>query len=326
VSDPSATQPWNPYAYVRNNPLTNTDPSGYEECMQRAFDGSCMSGGNGGYSPAVWDNVAETQGFGDARDSCSSGAGCFDENRLEREYERKSAINDAVQKANAERALKQHQENKIRESGGGNGPRTQKLCACAGADVAPGLIAGGAVAAKLESFVASAQAVGAISASEAAALLAPFAVEVAFVAVIAGTPYYVYNNPRDAALAASAPFEMEAAEVRAWQGAIDWLFGKAKNYILQSSEQKRSSAGKMNTEVKRGNAPNGVTRVDDNHVDPKFGGKPHVHFNNGTSQNWDGTIHDAAGGTPNPTKDQRKWLVGHGWRPYGSDIPPTPKK
>jgi RHS repeat-associated protein len=150
VSDPTATQPWHPYAYVRNNPLLYTDPTGFEDCIQRAFDGSCIGGGSGGYGPAVWDNVGETQRFGDARDTCSSGAGCFDDGRLEREYERKSAINDAQQRADSQRALKQAQEKSIKESGG-NSQLQSGSGDGAGRSVMPGIGTGGPTRAKCSS-------------------------------------------------------------------------------------------------------------------------------------------------------------------------------
>jgi RHS repeat-associated protein len=224
ISDMGATQPWHPYAYVRNNPLRYTDPSGFMECVQHAFDGSCIDGGGNQYSPAVWDNVAETQRFGDARDSCSSGAGCFDENRLEREYERKSAINEAQQTANTERALKQHQEKEIRKSGGTRG-HSSLSCGCDGAATMPGLAGGGAVAISLPAFVNLGKIGGWLTAAEGAAL--SVGTVTAFVAMIGGTTYYVYATPdyKD-------PFENRGG---ALGQAIDWLFGKAKDYILQSS-------------------------------------------------------------------------------------------
>lgn len=52
VSDPAATQPWHPYAYVDNNPLRDTDPSGYLKCQAMRVSGHgtwvCATGGGDG--------------------------------------------------------------------------------------------------------------------------------------------------------------------------------------------------------------------------------------------------------------------------------------
>ena len=72
--------------------------------------------------------------------------------------------------------------------------------------------------------------------------------------------------------------------------------------------EKSSSPGKMQQEVKRGQAPKDVARVDR----PK-NGKPHVHFKDGTSLNNDGTIHDKRAGIPKLTRPVRNWLRQHHW-------------
>ncbi len=71
---------------------------------------------------------------------------------------------------------------------------------------------------------------------------------------------------------------------------------------------KPSSPGKMQREVIKGRAPKEVKRVDN----PK-NGKPHIHFKDGTSLNYDGTIHDTSHGVPNITKKIGNWLVKHNW-------------
>lgn len=52
VSDPTATQPWHPYSYVDNNPLRDTDPSGYLKCQAMRVSGHgtwvCSTGGGDG--------------------------------------------------------------------------------------------------------------------------------------------------------------------------------------------------------------------------------------------------------------------------------------
>ena len=82
---------------------------------------------------------------------------------------------------------------------------------------------------------------------------------------------------------------------------------------VDSKEEKTvqpDSAGKMQREVEKGQAPREVDRVDDAHV----GGKPHVHFKNGTAMNNDGTTHDKKGGEPDPSNKTKKWLKEHGWK------------
>ena len=66
----------------------------------------------------------------------------------------------------------------------------------------------------------------------------------------------------------------------------------------------------MEQEVKRGQAPKDVKRVDNAH-DSK--GQPNVHFKDGTSLNRDGTIHDKGHGRPNPSSKVWDWLHKHGW-------------
>lgn len=74
-----------------------------------------------------------------------------------------------------------------------------------------------------------------------------------------------------------------------------------------------TSPKKMNQEVKKGKV-RGVKRVDSANPDIP-GSKPHVHYDDGTSSNWDGTIHDKHRGTPDPTKRVRDWLNKHNWTP-----------
>ena len=76
-----------------------------------------------------------------------------------------------------------------------------------------------------------------------------------------------------------------------------------------------STPGRMQTQVERGQAPASIERVDGAHVDGVPNQQPHVHYTNGTSSNRDGTTHDQMGGTPNPNRETRAWLQGHGWTP-----------
>lgn len=52
ISNPAATQPWHPYAYVDNNPLRDTDPSGFLKCVAMRVSGHgtwvCATGGGDG--------------------------------------------------------------------------------------------------------------------------------------------------------------------------------------------------------------------------------------------------------------------------------------
>jgi len=78
----------------------------------------------------------------------------------------------------------------------------------------------------------------------------------------------------------------------------------------QTSKKEPDSAGKMQKEVEKGQAPRGVARVDNGHVN----GRPHVHLKDGTSINDDGTIHDKKNGIPNLSNKIKQWLEKHGWK------------
>lgn len=67
------------------------------------------------------------------------------------------------------------------------------------------------------------------------------------------------------------------------------------------------SVNQMNQDVKRGQAPDGVTRVDKGKVK---GEQDNVHFSDGSSLNRDGTWKH--GGTQ-LTRDQERWLLQNGW-------------
>jgi hypothetical protein len=69
------------------------------------------------------------------------------------------------------------------------------------------------------------------------------------------------------------------------------------------------SANQMNQAIKRGQAPSGFKRVDLGKVK---GEKMHVHFDDGSALNIDGTWKH---GRSTLTTEQSKWLREHGWTP-----------
>lgn len=75
---------------------------------------------------------------------------------------------------------------------------------------------------------------------------------------------------------------------------------------------KKTSTNQMNQQIKKGQAPKDIERVDKADTNVK-GSQNHVHFKDGTSMNQDGTIHDAHKGTPNPSKEAVEWLKNNGW-------------
>jgi hypothetical protein len=72
---------------------------------------------------------------------------------------------------------------------------------------------------------------------------------------------------------------------------------------------KTSSAGKMEKEVERGQAPRGVDRVDTGNR--RFGEKDHVHLDDGRALNNDGTWKHGEGSIGRTIQD---WLGDHGWK------------
>ena len=69
----------------------------------------------------------------------------------------------------------------------------------------------------------------------------------------------------------------------------------------------------MNKQIKKGQAPKEIQRIDSPHTSIP-NSKIHAHFKDGTSLNIDGTIHDASHGIPKLTKQVSDWLIGKGWK------------
>ncbi|MEO7162365.1 MAG: hypothetical protein ABI041_05560 [Bdellovibrionia bacterium] len=68
----------------------------------------------------------------------------------------------------------------------------------------------------------------------------------------------------------------------------------------------------MQQEVKKGQAPRDVERVDRPHVPEQ---EPHIHYTDGTSSSQSGQVHDAHKGQPNPSRTTIEWIRSHGWLP-----------
>ena len=65
----------------------------------------------------------------------------------------------------------------------------------------------------------------------------------------------------------------------------------------------------MQKQVERGQAPRTVDRIDT----PRYQGQPHIHFKDGTSLNFDGSVHDAFRGVHTLTTSERVWIINNGW-------------
>jgi len=97
-------------------------------------------------------------------------------------------------------------------------------------------------------------------------------------------------------------------------GAAGALAGKAITNVLFS--QGTSGAGKMQREVERGHAPNGVDRVDRGNPSDPGDAEPHVHLDDGRALTQSGRWKHGAGEV---TKSIADWLKGHGWSTPGGN-------
>ena len=79
--------------------------------------------------------------------------------------------------------------------------------------------------------------------------------------------------------------------------------------VSMLTKGKKLSPNQMTQMIKKGNAPNGFTRVD---VGKVKGEQTHIHFDNGSALNKDGTWKHTDGGT-GITNKQRKWLEENDW-------------
>ena len=87
-------------------------------------------------------------------------------------------------------------------------------------------------------------------------------------------------------------------------------------YVGENSvcvHNKNCNVNQMNEQIRKGQAPRDVKRIDDANSSVK-NSKVHAHFKNGTSLNMDGTIHDAKGGVPQVNRATREWLEKYGWK------------
>ena len=86
----------------------------------------------------------------------------------------------------------------------------------------------------------------------------------------------------------------------------------ATENVVYSRQTTPTSPNQMRNQKRKGQAPKEVKHIHDAHQ-PDTGGKPHVHYQDGTSMNIDGTIHDKHGGVPKITNSVKEWLQKNGW-------------
>ena len=83
------------------------------------------------------------------------------------------------------------------------------------------------------------------------------------------------------------------------------------SYVLVHNSN--CSVNQMNQQIKKGQAPREIKRIDPPQTSVP-NSKIHAHFQDGTSLNIDGTIHDVSHGIPKLTKQTIDWLIKHGWK------------
>jgi RHS repeat-associated protein len=86
------------------------------------------------------------------------------------------------------------------------------------------------------------------------------------------------------------------------------------NQPMMGMAKNPATAGQLNNQIRRGQAPRGVVRADPAQSNIP-GSEPHVHYENGTSSTQSGGVHDAGNGYPNPSNAIRNWLEENGWTP-----------
>lgn len=85
-------------------------------------------------------------------------------------------------------------------------------------------------------------------------------------------------------------------------------FSNPVSYAKGTGGGAQGSVNQMNKQIRTGKAPVGVRRVD--RGSPALHEQPHVHFDDGSALNVDGTWKH--GGTT-LTRRQERWLIRHGW-------------
>jgi len=88
------------------------------------------------------------------------------------------------------------------------------------------------------------------------------------------------------------------------------IFDGPDTSVLEKGKQeaKPKSFNQIDQEIRRGQAPRGIERIDRGQV---TGEQTHIHFSNGSALNIDGSWKE---GKEEPTKEQREWLLKNGWR------------
>ena len=129
--------------------------------------------------------------------------------------------------------------------------------------------------------------------------------------IIVGGTYYVSDKIDTYVDSKTTTYSRAASKTISQNNVKDKIDKKINWRNKGNKKNNNKSIRQMQNEVEKGKAPRGIDRVDKPHVQ---GQQPHVHFNDGTSLNMDGTIHDKINGIPHITNKIRIWLIEHGWK------------